>query len=292
MNVRRMAGPPALLPLALALFVTAGAAQDAAPLSLSGQTHAQAPDSAAMNEDRQAAETPPEPAESPAEAPDEAASEAPAEAPAASEPPPDAATAPSPAASAVPAGKPDPGPLPSDVAEKHWAAGAVRTVLKGGLMDMPGNKFNGAATASRRDLALVIGALLTRAGKTGTPAKLPDVAPTDPAAKQIAVAAGSGALRVKKGGKLSGNAGITREDIAIGFSRLLAIVKGEKETAGNPPIELNDLPPDSPLYVPAQRVLKAKIISLMNLKYEGYLPVTRFQLAAVAVKALEATKAK
>ena len=207
-----------------------------------------------------------------------------------------ASEAPAPAdpasAASAAAPKSDPGPLPADVPEKHWASGAVRTVLKGGLMDLAGGKFSGAQTATRRDLALVIGALLVRAGKTAPSVKPVDVAPGDPGSRAIGIASGSGAMHLRKGNRLGVNQNLQREDIAIGFSRLLAVVRGEREGPVSPPQDLNDLPPDSPLYIPVQRVLKAKIISLVNLKYEGYQPVTRFQLAAVAVKALEALKSK
>jgi hypothetical protein len=195
-----------------------------------------------------------------------------------------ASPSPSPSAAAAPE------PLPADVPEKHWAAGAVRRSLKRGMLELHGGKFAGAQTATRRDLAMVVGGILTAAGKTGpsTPAK--DLEKNDPAAKSIALAAGSGALKLHKGNRLSGNQPITREDLARSMSRLLAVVRNENEGPVSDPVELNDLPPDSNLFNPVQRVLKAKIISLINLKYEGYLPVPRFALASVASKVLDAIK--
>jgi len=65
---------------------------------------------------------------------------------------------------------------------------------------------------------------------------------------------------------------------------MLAIVFNDPEGPVSAPVELNDVPPDSPLYVPIQRAVKAKMISLNANKYEGYNPVTRYLLAAVVVR--------
>lgn len=181
-------------------------------------------------------------------------------------------------------------PLPPDVPEKHWAAGAVRRNLKRGMLELHGGKFAGAQTATRRDLAMVIGGVLAAAGKTAPATLAKDLEKNDSAAKLVALAAGSGALKLHKGSRLAGNQQITREDLARSMSKLLAVVRGENEAPVSDPVELNDLPPDSSLFNPVQRVLKAKIISLINLKYEGYLPVPRFQLASVASKVLDVIK--
>jgi hypothetical protein len=173
--------------------------------------------------------------------------------------------------------------LPPDVPPKLWAAPSVRRALKLHLLELQGGQFNGAQPASRLDLAQAAGGVLEKVGRapaSATPAH--DVTPAV-AAKYAGIAVSAGVLRLKKAG-LASHSQLTKDELAPALSRLVAVINKEPETLVGDPVELNDVAPDSPLYVPIQRCVKAKLISLTANKYEGYGLVPRYQLAAIMVR--------
>ena len=175
------------------------------------------------------------------------------------------------------------GDLPPDVPEKHWAAPSVRRTLQLKAVDLVGGKFEGARTATRLDLAQVVAAVLEKHGKKFKPVAVKELPANHPQAKAVGIAIASGAVKARKG-RVGVEQPLTRDDLAVAISRMLAIVFNDPEGPVSAPVELNDVPPDSPLYVPIQRAVKAKMISLNANKYEGYNPVTRYLLAAVVVR--------
>jgi hypothetical protein len=174
--------------------------------------------------------------------------------------------------------------LPRDVPPQHWAATSVRRALQLKAMILTAGRFDGNQTATRLDLSLAVAAVLEKAGKAKVKPAIVKDAPAVPSlAKACALAAGSGAVKLKKG-RLYSDQPINRDDLAVAVSKLMSILKNEPESPVADPIELNDVPPDSPFYIAIQRSVKAKMISLQASKYEGYIGVTRYLLSAVMIR--------
>jgi hypothetical protein len=177
--------------------------------------------------------------------------------------------------------------LPPDVAPAHWASGSVRAAVAHRLMDLRAGRFDGKENATRLDLARAAGTVLALRGKARGPTQaVKDLPPGSPEARAVGLALGSGAMKARKG-KLGPGQPITRDELAIAVSRLLTVVRSEPEGPIADPVELNDVPPDSPMYAPIQRCLKAKMISTIASKFEGYNPVPRYMLAAVMTRFLD-----